>query len=85
MFVARCQLARGHERLDETPLLPWLRRTCGRRMVERLWMPLLDSKFDGRVDDLPATYIWARTRGCPVPATAPGARRWDGSRAATRR
>lgn len=62
MFVARCQLARGHERLDETPLVPWLRRTCGRRMVERLWLPLLNSKFDGRVADLPATYIWARTR-----------------------
>lgn len=61
-FVARCQFGRGHEHLDETPLVPWLRRTCGRRMVERLWMPLLDSKFDGRVEDLPATYIWARTR-----------------------
>ena len=35
---------------------------CGRRMVERLWLPLLDSKFDGHFDDLPATYIWARTR-----------------------
>jgi protoporphyrinogen oxidase len=61
-FVARCQFGRGHEHLDETPLVPWLRRTCGRRMVERLWMPLLDSKFDGHVEDLPATYIWARTR-----------------------
>jgi len=61
-FVARCQFGRGHDHLDETPLLPWLRRTCGRRMVERLWMPLLDSKFDGCVDDLPATFIWARTR-----------------------
>lgn len=61
-FVARCQFGRGHEHLDETPLVPWLQRTCGRRMVERLWMPLLDSKFDGRVEDLPATYIWARTR-----------------------
>jgi protoporphyrinogen oxidase len=27
-----------------------------------MWKPLLDSKFDGRYDDLPATYIWARTR-----------------------
>ncbi len=40
----------------------WLRRLCGRSVTERLWMPLLDSKFDGRYDDLPATYIWARTR-----------------------
>jgi protoporphyrinogen oxidase len=61
-FVARCQTIGDHRRLDETPLLPWLRRLCGRGVVERLWLPLLDSKFDGRVDDLPATYLWARTR-----------------------
>ena len=30
--------------------------------MDRLWRPLLDSKFDGRYDDLPATYMWARTR-----------------------
>ena len=30
--------------------------------TERLWLPLLDSKFDGHYDDLPATYMWARTR-----------------------
>ena len=29
---------------------------------ERLWRPLLDSKFDGRYDDLPATYLWSRMR-----------------------
>jgi protoporphyrinogen oxidase len=62
LFVARCQLTRGHDELDETPLLEWLGRTCGKGVVDRLWRPLLDSKFDGRYDDLPATYIWARTR-----------------------
>jgi protoporphyrinogen oxidase len=61
-FVARCQLPGGHDRLDDVPLLEWLGRLCGRRTLERLWKPLLDSKFDGRYDDLPATYIWARTR-----------------------
>jgi protoporphyrinogen oxidase len=61
-FVARCQLTRGHDKLDDTPLETWLRRSCGRRTFERLWKPLLDSKFDGRFSDLPATYIWARTR-----------------------
>jgi protoporphyrinogen oxidase len=35
---------------------------CGRRAWGRMWRPLLDSKFDGRFDDLPATYIWARTQ-----------------------
>ncbi len=61
-FVARCQLVRDHAVVDDVPLVPWLLRGCGRRAVERLWQPLLDSKFDGRFDDLPATYIWARTR-----------------------
>lgn len=61
-FVARCQLKKTYADLDEIPLLEWLRRTSGRRVVERLWEPLLDSKFDGRYDDLPATYIWSRSR-----------------------
>jgi protoporphyrinogen oxidase len=61
-FVARCQLTKHHEQVDDEPLLDWLRRTSGKRVTERLWEPLLDSKFDGRYDDLPATYIWARSR-----------------------
>jgi protoporphyrinogen oxidase len=61
-FVARCQLTSDPAKLDDVPLGDWLRRTCGRRIVERLWVPLLDSKFDGRFDDLPASYLWARTR-----------------------
>ena len=61
-FVARCQFTKDQAMLDELPLDEWLHRTCGRRIVERLWRPLLESKFDGRFDDLPATYLWARTR-----------------------
>ncbi len=61
-FVMRCRMISSHEQLDEEPLEAWLLRLCGRRMVERLWRPLLDSKFDGHFDDLPATYLWARTR-----------------------
>jgi protoporphyrinogen oxidase len=61
-FVARCQLGGDQARLDETPLDAWLLKLCGRRIVERMWRPLLDSKFDGQYGDLPATYLWARTR-----------------------
>jgi protoporphyrinogen oxidase len=61
-FVARCQLMSNQDELDQTPLIEWLERMCGRRMVDAMWKPLLDSKFDGRFDDLPATYLWARTR-----------------------
>jgi protoporphyrinogen oxidase len=71
-FAASCQLRRSHDGLDETPLLEWLQRLCGRRAVERLWRPLLDSKFDGRYDDLPATYIWARSRRMTTTRDASG-------------
>ena len=62
LFVARCQLQQDWNGLDEVPLEGWLRRHCGRRALERLWRPLLDSKFDGNFADLPATYIWSRSR-----------------------
>jgi protoporphyrinogen oxidase len=61
-FVLRCQRTKDGDKLDDVPLLDWLRRTCGKRTVERLWEPLLDSKFDGHYEDLPATYLWARTK-----------------------
>jgi protoporphyrinogen oxidase len=61
-FVLRCQLTKDYAELDQKPLLDWLRSRSGKHVVERMWAPLLDSKFDGRYDDLPATYIWARTR-----------------------
>jgi protoporphyrinogen oxidase len=61
-FVARCQLKGEYDDLEDVQLEEWLRRMCGDRLWEDLWRPLLDSKFDGRFDDLPATYLWARTR-----------------------
>jgi len=61
-FVAQCQLRSGYERLEQIPLADWLRRWCGNAVWERIWRPLLDSRFDGHHDELPATYLWARTR-----------------------
>jgi protoporphyrinogen oxidase len=61
-FVAWCQLRSGYEGLEDVPLERWLRRHCGDAVTERIWLPLLDSRFDGRHDELPATYLWARTR-----------------------
>jgi protoporphyrinogen oxidase len=61
-FVAWCQVRRGYSSLEDLPLERWLRRHCGRGMVEKIWRPLLDSRFDSRHDELPATYLWARTR-----------------------
>jgi|HubBroStandDraft_6_1064221.scaffolds.fasta_scaffold02717_5 protoporphyrinogen oxidase len=60
-FVAQCQLRHDYEPLEDTPLLSWLTRHCGREVVERIWKPLLNSRFNSSYDELPATYLWART------------------------
>jgi protoporphyrinogen oxidase len=61
-FVARCRTISDRSALDDEPIEPWTRRVAGDALWERLWRPLLASKFDGRYDDLPATYLWSRMR-----------------------
>lgn len=61
-FILRCRLMTDQARLDNEPIESFVRRTAGNRLWERLWRPLLDSKFDGLYDDLPATYLWSRMR-----------------------
>jgi protoporphyrinogen oxidase len=61
-FVAQCQLRSSYEKLEAIPLETWLRRICGNQVWERIWKPLLDTRFDGDPSGLPATYLWARTR-----------------------
>jgi protoporphyrinogen oxidase len=60
-FVAQCQLRKDYAALEDIRLEAWLTRHCGRAVVNRIWRPLLDSRFDARHDELPATYLWART------------------------
>ncbi len=61
-FVVACQLRSEYADLEDKPLLEWLRKLSGKRVVEKIWRPLLDSRFDGHHDELPATYLWSRTR-----------------------
>ena len=61
-FVAQCQARSSIGKLDDIALEGWLRRHCGAGVTERIWEPLLQSRFDGRPEGLPATYMWARTR-----------------------
>jgi protoporphyrinogen oxidase len=60
-FVLQCQLRSDYEPLERMPLQRWLRQHCGDEVTDRIWRPLLDSRFDSGHDDLPATYLWART------------------------
>ncbi|MDQ8044906.1 MAG: FAD-dependent oxidoreductase [Solirubrobacteraceae bacterium] len=62
MFVLRCQRKSSYDDLEDVPLLPWLEKQTGKNVVRKIWKPLLDSRFDGKHDELPATYLWARTR-----------------------
>jgi len=62
LFVAQCQLRSSYDKLESVPLEAWLRRICGNQVWERIWKPLLDTRFDGDPSGLPATYLWARTR-----------------------
>ena len=62
LFVAQCQVLSSYEKLEKIPLETWLRRICGNQVWERIWKPLLDTRFDGDPSGLPATYLWARTR-----------------------
>lgn len=61
-FVAQCQVRRRYGRLERIPLERWLRRQCGNQVTDRIWRPLLNSRFEGHHSELPATYLWARTR-----------------------
>jgi protoporphyrinogen oxidase len=61
-FALRCRRITDQAPLDDEPLEAFVCRTGGRRLWENLWRPLLDSKFDGAYDDLPATYLWSRMR-----------------------
>jgi protoporphyrinogen oxidase len=61
-FTLRCRKITDQAPLDDEPLEDFVCRTGGRRLWENLWRPLLDSKFDGAYDDLPATYLWSRMR-----------------------
>jgi protoporphyrinogen oxidase len=60
-FVLQCQLRRSYDGLEDVPLKKWLTKHCGKKVVEKIWKPLLDSRFDSSHDELPATYLWART------------------------
>jgi protoporphyrinogen oxidase len=71
-FVAQCQLRKDYSALENVSLQRWLRRHCGRKVFDRIWRPLLDSRFDAEHGELPATYMWARTNRMRSARTSQG-------------
>jgi len=58
--VLYAQFIRDWHYLEGVSVEKWLVRLGGRRTYENIWMPMLNAKFDGGFDQIPATYIWAR-------------------------
>ena len=58
--VMAAQRVRDWSELEREPIEAWLRRIGGDRVFETLWLPMLRAKFDGRWDDVRATWIWSR-------------------------
>ena len=50
------------EPLERVPASRWLRRWAGRRSYETVWAHLMQSKFNGYEDEIPLSWLWARTR-----------------------
>jgi protoporphyrinogen oxidase len=46
--------------LEKKSVEKWLIELGGRRTYNLIWKPLLNAKFDGGFNNIPATYIWSR-------------------------
>jgi protoporphyrinogen oxidase len=48
------------ERMDDIGALEWLRRTCGDRAVDSVWLPLLLGKFGEDAERIPLAWLWSK-------------------------
>jgi protoporphyrinogen oxidase len=60
--IVLAQFEKNIEKMDNMPVKKWLVRTGGEGVYNKVWMPLLRSKFDTETVDVPATYIWSRLK-----------------------
>ncbi len=58
--ILRAQMIRDWEQLEQVSVEEWLVKWSGRNAYKSLWRPMLNAKFDGRFDQVPATWVWSR-------------------------
>ena len=56
MYASRL---RDWKRLEEIPVGDWLERLSGKRVYERIWLPLLRAKLGDNYREASAAFIWA--------------------------
>jgi len=57
--LLQAQRIRDWYKLENIDAQEWLIQWGGQRVFDKFWQPLLKTKFDGNIDKIPATYIWA--------------------------
>lgn len=58
--IGYLRLEPNYHRLERITADAWLRRWMGTRVYDRLWRPLLQSKFGERYRDIAMPWFWAR-------------------------
>lgn len=57
--LLRARRQQDGQRLDTISVKTWLTQLSGQETFTRIWQPLLEMKFDGDFDSVPATYVRA--------------------------
>ena len=60
LTIVSAQRTRDWRSLESTNLEEYLVKRGGRRLFNEFWAPMLNAKFDGRYDSVPATWMWSR-------------------------
>lgn len=60
LSIVGAQRTKNWETLERVSLEDYLVARGGRRLFDRFWGPMLNAKFDGEYDQVPATWMWSR-------------------------
>ena len=62
LLVPRMQLVRDWHKLEQLTAAEWIRKTCGERVYEVVWQPLLRGKFGSEADKIAAVWLWNKLK-----------------------
>jgi len=57
--ILHCAGVRDWRPLEHITAVEWLTRWCGKRTVEKIWLPLMRAKLGRNVERASAAFIWA--------------------------
>jgi len=60
LTIVSAQRTRDWRALETTSIEDYLVARGGRRLFNEFWQPMLNAKFDGEYDQVPATWMWSR-------------------------